>query len=478
MSQNKCILFLLADCPGYFTELFYKLAKVIKDKGYTPVFASTSPFYEKLKKIDVSSIAKVYYLDNFLKKPISEEDYQNISIDNWSNYASYTRQSYFYGRSLNNIDTLKKTKLFFQKIYDENEVVLQISEGVSNSFLYLAHEQGSKNYIPYFGLMGARIPYHFNIHLDIIGNEVLFNPEAPAEYIPTDAVPDYMRNSQFGGLFDKEYSLFSFRFIKEFLSFLFSKTYTSLETGNTQKYLLKVYRVSFRRILADFYFKRLIKLFEPTVSFDDSKSYVVYPLHFYPEASTSIYAKYYDGNELNLIKNIAFSLPENCILVVKEHKSNVGNNTLGFYKKLKQLPNVLLLTPYYNLKNNLKNFDAVVTISSTVGFEALTENIPVYVVGEVFYQNYPGCIKVSSYAELEKQLKRFKKLKKNLGKNQTYNLYSRICFPGSFNYMNRSCMNESNIKLLLKPVFDYLNSGKLKIHRNNVKIGNLEYANL
>ena len=60
--------------------------------------------------------------------------------------------------------------------------------------------------------------------------------------------------------------------------------------------------------MADFYFKNLTKLFEQTVLFDAHKVYVVYPLHFYPEASTSIYAKHFDGNELNLIKNITFSL--------------------------------------------------------------------------------------------------------------------------------------------------------------------------
>ncbi len=467
--KDRTIALILPDCPGFFPELFYKLAEEIKKNGFEVVFISTSPFYERFKKVDLSKVAKVYYLDEFLKRDIPKEKYEHFPINNWSHYASFSRQSYFFGHPLNSHNALKKTKLFYQTIYDEHNVVLQISEGVSNSFIYLAHEQGAKNNIPYFGLMGARIPYHFNVHVDVTGNEVLVNEEAPPEYTPTNEVPDYMKNSQFGGLFDKEYSFFSFSFIKELLHFLFLKRSVSLETGNTKHYILKAYKISFRRIAADFYYNKVLKLFAPRVEFKKNKTYVVYPLHFYPEASTSIFAKYYDGNEFNLIKNIAFSLPENVVLVVKEHKSNVGNNSKAFYRNIKQLPNTILLTPYYNLKENLPNFDAVVTLSSTVGFEALTMDIPTYPLGEIFYQNYPGSIKINSYAELDEKLSKIEKKKPATGKNQTFNLYSKMCFPGSFNYMDKSCTNEQNLKLLLKPVFDFLKTGTMKTHHNNIR---------
>lgn len=467
--KNRTVAFILPDCPGFFVDLFGKLAEEVKKQGYDTIFISTTPFYERFKKVDLSIIGKVYYLDEFLKRDIPKEKYSNFPINNWSNYASYSRQSYFYGYPLNSHDTLRKTKLFYQSIYDSHNVVLQISEGVSNAFIYLAHEQGTANKIPYFGFMGSRIPYHYNVHVDITGNEVLVNPNAPAKYIPTNEVPDYMKNSQFGGLFDKEYSFLSVGFFKEFFHFLTMKNSTSLEIGNSKKYLRKVYKIAFRRIVYDFYFNKMLKLFAPTVEFKKEKIYVVYPLHFYPEASTSIFAKYYDGNEYNLIKNVAFSLPENAVLVVKEHKANVGNNTKSFYKKIKQLPNTILLTPYYDLKSNLPNFDAVVTLSSTVGFEALTMNVPVYPLGEIFYQNYPGSVKINSYAELDQHLSKLQKKKPSSAPNQTYDLYNKMCFKGSFNYMDRNCLNEQNLKLLLEPVFDLLNNGSMRTHHNNMQ---------
>lgn len=467
MNNSKGVLFLLPDCPGYFTDLCYKMGETLKTKGYTPVFASTSPFYENFKKIDLNEVGKVYYLDVFLEKNIEKGKYEKFPIDHWSYYPSFSRQSYFLGEPLNDINTFKKTKLFFQTIFEENNISLLFSEVVSNSFLYLAHELGVVNNIPFFGILGARIPYHFNVHIDVVGNKVLINKDAPEEYIPINAAPDYMKNSQFGGLFDREYSLVSFSFLKELFQFVFLKHFYSLETRNTKSFLLKYYKTVVKRIVLDFYFSKILKIFQKEVKFETDKIYVTYPLHVYPEASTSVFAKYYDGNEFNLIKNIAFSLPENAVLVVKEHKNNVGTNSRLFYKRIMQLPNVILLDPYFNLRDNIGNFDLVITLSGTVGFEALTKGVPTYVLGEVFYQKYPQVEKIISYFELEEKLKKIKKKSAAIDTQQPYNIYSKICFPGSFNYMSPSCLNEENLLLLLKPMLDYLETGNLATQINN-----------
>jgi hypothetical protein len=454
--NSKEVLFLLPECAGYFTELCFEMSRSLKNEGYKILFAVTTPFYQNFKKVNLSEIGKVYYLNEYLKQDLAEEQFSTISINNWSYYSSFARQSYQFGKPLSNSIELKKVKLFFQVIFKENNLSLLISEGVSNSFLYLAYEQSFQSKVPYFGFMAARIPYHFNIHLDVVGNEVLTNRNAPKEHLLKDEVPDYMKNSQYGGLFEQKRFYFRWAFYKQLVHFLLLKSYNSFEIGNSKTYLLKVYKISFRRWFSDFIFRKVLRVYDSELRFESSKIFVVYPLHFYPEASTSVMAKYYDGNEMNVIKNLAFSLPNNARLVVKEHKSNVGNNSLNFYKRVKQLPNTILLDPFYDLRGNIEKFDAVVTLTSTVGFEALTKSVPVYVLGEVFYQNYPGCKKIISYADLENSLRLLGKKSNFEEKSETLNLYSRICFPGSFNYMNRSCLSNDNIALLLKPVFDFL----------------------
>jgi hypothetical protein len=443
------------------------MAAELKRKGYSSIFAATTPFYEKFKKIDLTEVGKVCYLDEFLKRDIKKEEYDKFEIDNWSYYASFSRQSYYFKKHMNSIDTLKKVKLFFTQIINENKVNLMYSEIVSNSFLYLAHQQAAVANIPLFGLLGARIPYHYNIQIDVVGNQMLINKNAPEKYIPTNEVLDYMKISQFGGLFDRKSSMVKFGFIREMFHFMMLRSVHSLETGNTKAFLFKVYRIAFKRIISDIIFRKLFKVFEPDLNITQSTINVVYPLHVYPEASTSIFAKHYDGNEYDLIRNIAFSLPPNAILVVKEHKNNVGTYNRSFYKKIKKLPNVILLDPYYNLKDNLEKFDLVVTLSSTVGFEALTKNIPVFTLGEVSFQKYPGSTKITSYVELEEKLSKIQKKKNSSQENDTYNIYSKVCFPGSFNYMDVNCLNPKNVELLVDPITSYIDTKELPIYHNN-----------
>ncbi len=466
--ESRTILLLLPDCPGYFTELFIRFGEYLKANGHSPIFASTSPFYERFKKLDVSKTGKVYYLNEFLERDVPSSAYEHFDIDNWSFYASFSRQSYFFGKYAPDLKTLKKTKLFFENIIKENNVALGISEGVSNAFLYLAHQTLESHNLPYFGLMSGRINYHFNVHTDVTGNEVLEN-KASMPATSDNEAPEYLKNSQFGGLFDRGYSVWSLSFIKELLSFIFLRNFYSLEIGNSKSYLLRVYRIAFRRIVADFYFHKIRKIYQPDLKFEANKKYVVYPLHFYPEASTSIFAKYYDGDEYAVIKNIAFSLPQDTVLVVKEHRANVGNNTLSFYRKVKALPGTTLLDPYFSLRENIAKFDAVVTISSTAGFEALTKNVPVYLLGDVFYQHYPGAHKIESFAELERELKELKKNTAAGNSDTATPIYRKMCFPGSFNYMSPSCLHPENVKLLMQPVVEYLDTRQLHKHRNDLK---------
>ena len=118
------------------------------------------------------------------------------------------------------------------------------------------------------------------------------------------------------------------------------------------------------------------------------------------------------------------------------------------------LPNTVLLDPYYPLKENLSKFDAAICLTSTVGFEALEQGVPVYVLGRVFYENYPGCIRINSFEQLEQCVG---SIKKNIAerKNEITELYHKTNFPGTFNYMNIKCLTKENIDYLISPILAY-----------------------
>ena len=69
---------------------------------------------------------------------------------------------------------------------------------------------------------------------------------------------------------------------------------------------------------------------------------------------------------------------------------------------------------------------------------------------------------------MEEKLKGIqKRTPRHDGQNKTLDQYSKMCFPGSFNYMDEKCLSEKNIDLLLIPVMNYLNTQELRTFKNN-----------
>jgi hypothetical protein len=101
--------------------------------------------------------------------------------------------------------------------------------------------------------------------------------------------------------------------------------------------------------------------------FDKPRSderYVLYPLHFQPEATTLVLAPYY-LNQLALIEDIAKSLPAGFRLYVKEHVVSRGRWPLSFYEAIRKVPGVRLLGPDEDGAALLRGAAAVAVITGT-----------------------------------------------------------------------------------------------------------------
>jgi len=121
--------------------------------------------------------------------------------------------------------------------------------------------------------------------------------------------------------------------------------------------------------------------------FDHPKAgekYVLYPIHFQPEASTLVQAPYY-LDQAALIEDISKSLPVGYQLYVKEHVSNRGRRPLAFYKRLRDTFGVRLLGPDEDTWALIRDAAAVAVITGTVGWEGLLFGKPVVTFGDVFY---------------------------------------------------------------------------------------------
>ena len=175
-------------------------------------------------------------------------------------------------------------------------------------------------------------------------------------------------------------------------------------------------------------------------SIDPETKVILYPLHFHPESSTSVRsANFLD--EYEVIKNIAFNLPQGYTVVVKDHPSSYGYPSLAFYKKIFSLPNVVLVSPFLNTKNLIKRADSIITLSSTVGYEALVLGKRVFLFGEVFYGFHKNIIKINCINELSQQFHNNLSKACPVDKSYTYKFvlsYFLSCHDGLLNYSGTS----------------------------------------
>lgn len=126
--------------------------------------------------------------------------------------------------------------------------------------------------------------------------------------------------------------------------------------------------------------------------------YVLYPIHFQPEASTLVQGPMY-VDQLGLLEDMARSLPIGYRLYVKEHLSNRGRRPLGFYKAIKRIPSVRLLGPDADTWTLIKQASAIAVITGTMGWEGLLYDKPVITFGDVFYNVVPSIYRAGEVAK-------------------------------------------------------------------------------
>ncbi len=137
----------------------------------------------------------------------------------------------------------------------------------------------------------------------------------------------------------------------------------------------------------------------------EGENYAYYPLHMEPEVVTMLYAPIYN-DQLWVAKQIAKSLPVGYTLYIKEHLAMFGFRTRAFYKELKKIPNVKLISPTVSSFDLIKDAKIITNLTGTVGWEALLMQKPVITFGDIFYNVLSGtkqCTDISQLPHLIKE---------------------------------------------------------------------------
>jgi hypothetical protein len=108
-------------------------------------------------------------------------------------------------------------------------------------------------------------------------------------------------------------------------------------------------------------------------------------LHTQPEFTTDVRAPFFT-NQVALAENIARSLPVGHRLVVKEHPGMKGERPRSYYRPLKKLYNVRLVSPAVDSHALILRSDVVFTITGTTAWEGILYEKPVIAFGPVGYR--------------------------------------------------------------------------------------------
>jgi hypothetical protein len=204
---------------------------------------------------------------------------------------------------------------------------------------------------------------------------------------------------------------------------------------------------------------RLLKYSSRFEQPQNGEKYVYFPLHIQPEASTSIFGKWF-MDQPSLIESIAKSVPSNYKIYVKEHVLNYSTRPSGFHKRIKQLPNVRLISPFVNSTKLSKHASLILTITGTAGWESILMQKPVITFGDVFYNVFDEIKKVRDITKLTAAIQ--EKLDTNIDKEKTLKFITAMyasTFPGIAT-LPSDCQNVSisdeNLNNIVEAMQNYL----------------------
>jgi hypothetical protein len=136
----------------------------------------------------------------------------------------------------------------------------------------------------------------------------------------------------------------------------------------------------------------------------EGRRFVYYPLHVPADVALTIRSPQY-VDQLALIDFIARVVPDTHEVVIKEHPALVGAmNHRRMVELLEARDNVRLLHPGANNYEVLRRADAVVTVNSKSGAEAILLGRTVLVLGDAFYAPSELVHRVESLAALPQVL--------------------------------------------------------------------------
>lgn len=332
---------------------------------------------------------------------------------------------------------------FWEDFFENEKPNYLVSEAISGLSVYLAYLIGKKYGCTYLGVTHSRLPDKFYITEDEFG----YNKKLNSLYLVGNEQSKSMLAEEFIQNFKKNKTKPSYMIVQAQPPKIGSirQIGTYINDGNSLDYFytngnINLATAVMRKISRKVRYYILSRFNKQIFEFPREEDFVLFPVHFQPEASTMVQAPFFE-NQVAIIENIARTLPIGVMLYVKDHYAAIGSKELEFYRQIKRLPNVRLINPYVDSHSLIKKSKIVITITGTVGWEAILYDKPVIVFGDVFYDVYSKVVKVTDYTKLSDAIKQILD-----GEQRYVNEEDRNAFVGS--YLNSLYSGEFDVERL------------------------------
>ncbi len=462
-SRTRKVL-LLALSDDYWTPFVLSMGELLSSQGIHFVVAvdSRAGEYQCFGGRLGSRLGRTYYFTDFLQQQPHAPPASPRAIPVQAMFSDYFRLSSLGAtRQLARVDwraLAGSMSAFFDTLFAREDIAVVVHDQVSTSFSYVCYEVAKSRGVSYLGLVGARIPGRYEVResiydedrvVDRIYHSILDGAApitaeerewAEAHFRDIDATePSYMKGNV---LNDARWR----RHVNQhkLRSFLRKCWYELRERKEASLYSFRDLPVraslrSLERNLARLYHKSQFRRFVSPVDENwlRSNRFVLFPVHYQPEASTSVGSPHF-VNQADVIRNIAFSLPPDLQLVVKEHRSAIGFNSSRFYRDVAALPGVRLVDPDVSIKWLIRHSDGVIALTSTAAFEALLLDRPAWLFGRTSFQRHPLCQSIESFAQLSIALSARGSHSPAYDNKAFLIAYRRYTRPGSIAYASRA----------------------------------------
>lgn len=294
------------------------------------------------------------------------------------------------------------------------------------------------------------------MHIYNKGVQVVMDDENQSNTISIET-PDYLSRNDF--LLQKKNS-----FLGLFFRFWRLITFQNADKGSPCRPKIKItLRNKYREFFARRYYNSLSKRDFKNIN----KPFVFVTLHMQPEATVDVMGRYYEDQKMNII-NLWRKLPKGWLLIVKEHSNAVGCRGKAFFNDLLQLPNVVLVNEKEKSLLYLEKAEAIVSVTGTIGLEALLTDRIALLFGNPHFINYGTCYKITldeiKNCNTLKELIQAKKVVRQPKKEQFEDYILKNSYEGIISnpISNPLCMSKDNINKVTKAFYSIVLSKSKK----------------